>query len=202
MKDYIIEGIANASRIDGITPTLASVYFIPGEIDFIKTEKTYTHYRVKIPDSIATVLRDTNNASPQREQKDGYGPLQDGLILFKKCYRKKVCCTCGVEKPSDAFYWKKKGYEGPFSELWKHGRRQSSCMSCEAKVKHRAYGVRIKIEREEDRRHRASHRSVRVLDPRKMKISEHETSEIPKDAELRLKSLLSNFAMEMILEAK
>jgi hypothetical protein len=98
-----------------------------------------------------------------------YSPIVELQELFLTCYRSKRCSKCSTTKPHTNFYWKVKGTEGPFRSLWS-GRRQSTCMDCESKVKAKEHISRVKRKNPSRKQHPG--RIVRVIDPRGMKIVE------------------------------
>jgi hypothetical protein len=62
--------------------------------------------------------------------------------ILKHTFREKVCNGCIKVKSSNEFYWKIKGFEGPFESLW--GTRQPKCITCEKNSKKTQYKKRVK----------------------------------------------------------
>lgn len=62
--------------------------------------------------------------------------------IFKHAFRDKLCNCCNSKKLSNEFYWKVKGFEGPFVCIW--GTRQPKCIRCEQNSKKAQYKKRMK----------------------------------------------------------
>jgi hypothetical protein len=62
--------------------------------------------------------------------------------MFKHAFREKICNGCIKGKSSNEFYWKIKGFEGPFESLW--GIRQPKCIACEKNSKKVQYKKKVK----------------------------------------------------------
>ena len=177
---------------------------VSGKVLFFKDGKNITHYRGCIPieyfDLRVSLLRELGIPEFDWTHVGTYAlsPLQSAKEILSWSCRTKSCTKCKETKLSDEFYWKKKGYEGPFPSLWNIGRRQSTCISCEAEDKVSVYKDRIKKLRLVKRCRPIKDRVVKVVDPRKMKVSEMK-NERGFSNPSELKHMLVDFVSEVII---